>query len=131
LIDEEMSHLMDIEDRKSKGLIGETYSKLIEIIDSKERAQSCLVQANTYIDQVNAMVKSFEAQAREDVTHVQVRIDRLKKLINNVDVALMKNDVQGKINDNLKRANSPTIALDDEEASKINLEEIDMELIKS
>lgn len=122
---------MDIEDRKSKGLIGETYSKLIEIIDSKERAQSCLVQANTYIDQVNAMVKSFEAQAREDVTHIQVRIDRLKKLINDVDVALMKNDVQGKINNNLKRANSPTIALDDEEASKINLEEIDMELIKS
>ena len=43
----------------------------------------------------------------------------------------MKNDVQGKINENLKRAGSPTTGMENEEASKINLEEIDMELLKS
>ena len=77
------------------------------------------------------MVKGFEGQSREDVSHIQERIDKLRKLINDVEVALMKNDVQGKINENLKRAGSPTTAIENDEASKINLEEIDLELLRS
>lgn len=65
------------------------------------------------------------------MSHIQERIEKIRKLINDVEVALMKNDVQGKINENLKRAGSPTSAIDNEEASKINLEEIDLELLKS
>jgi hypothetical protein len=65
------------------------------------------------------------------VSHIQERIEKIRKLINDVEVALMKNDVQGKINENLMRAGSPTSAIDNEEASKINLEEIDLELLKS
>ena len=65
------------------------------------------------------------------MSHIQERIEKIRKLINDVEVALMKNDVQGKINENLKRAGSPTKGIDNEEASKINLEEIDLELLKS
>ena len=77
------------------------------------------------------MVKGFEGQSRDDVSHIQERIDKLRKLINDIEVALMKNDVQGKINENLKRAGSPTTAIENDEASKINLEEIDLELLRS
>lgn len=39
------------------------------------------------------VIKGFEGQSREDVQHIQERIERLRKLINDVEVALMKNEV--------------------------------------
>lgn len=93
MIDAELNHIMDMEDRKSKGLIGETYTKLAEIMESKERAESCVGQTQTYIEHVTQVIKGFEGQSREDVQHIQERIERLRKLINDVEVALMKNEV--------------------------------------
>ncbi len=46
-------------------------------------------------------------------------------------MALMKNDVQGKINENLRRAGSPPTRAEDEDTSQLNLEDIDLELLKS
>ncbi len=77
------------------------------------------------------MIKAYEGQSREDVAHIQERIDRLRRLISKVEVALMKNDVQGKINENLRRAGSPPTRAEDEDTSQLNLEEIDLELLKS
>ena len=56
MIDSELNHIMDMEDRKSKGLIGETYIKLAEIMESKERADSCVGQTQTYIEHVTSII---------------------------------------------------------------------------
>lgn len=56
MIDSELNHIMDMEDRKSKGLIGETYTKLAEIMESKERADSCVGQTQTYIEHVTSII---------------------------------------------------------------------------
>ena len=42
MIDAELNHIMDMEARKSQGLIGDSYTKLAEIMESKERAESCV-----------------------------------------------------------------------------------------
>jgi hypothetical protein len=53
------------------------------------------------------MIKACQGSSNEDVGHIQARIDKLKNLTEDMDNALMKNDVQGKINENMRRAGSP------------------------
>ncbi len=48
VVDAELNQVMDMEDRRSKGLIGETYTKLAEIMESKERAEACVGQTHAY-----------------------------------------------------------------------------------
>jgi hypothetical protein len=50
VIEAELKLILDNEDRKRKGLIGETYAKLHEINEARERAEQCCCQAKAYIE---------------------------------------------------------------------------------
>ena len=57
-----------------------------------------------YIEEVDIMAQQWQKKTREDCFAIEERIKKLSELIKEVEMALVKNDVNAIINQNLIKA---------------------------
>ena len=54
-MEEECKRVLDSEDSKKGGIIGETYEKLNELLEVKRAAEACMADQTVYFSEVEGM----------------------------------------------------------------------------
>jgi ribosomal protein S15P/S13E len=132
-IDEELNEVLNRENEKQGGLIWETHAKLTEMGEDKRRAEVCISETQVYLIELDIVAADWEGKTREDIAHLEERIERMRRHLAEVEVALARHEVKDMISLNMRKAKEPhggEAAISDERPPP-NVEEIDLELVRS
>ena len=69
-VDAELKKVLDEEDKKRNGVIGETYSKLNEIMLSFKHAQDCVNETVIYMTELEKQAEEWETKTKDDLNHI-------------------------------------------------------------
>lgn len=96
--------------------------------EDRRKATVCVEETQVYLMELQIVASDWEGKTREDMKNLEERLEKLKRHLGEVEVALVKQDVREMISTNLQRAGSPPQT---DQERPLNMEEIDMELIRS
>lgn len=98
--------------------------------EDRRKAEVCIEETQVYLMELKIVAADWEQKTREDIKHLEERIEMMRRHLGQVEVALVKQDVKEMISTNMARAGERS-AIDEEERPSPNVEEIDMELLRS
>ena len=129
VMEEECKKVLDREDQRRGGVIGETYEKLNELLEVKRSSIVNAQSQTSYCDEVDKMGQRWEAKTREDCRYLEGRMEKLRAHLKQVEEALARSEINGMISANIVRAGGePPTGMPE---LRLSLVDIDEELIKS
>ena len=129
-VDTELKKILDEEDRKRNGVIGETYNKLNEIMSAYKHAQDCVNETEVYQLELDSQGEQWDHKTKEDLNHIQKRLEKLRKHAKDIDMGLMKTDTLRSRSTSPNEAAKGDISAE-EHINKINIDEVDLDLLRS